>query len=38
MDTATCVQIRNEAVCISQSANTLRKSMHPNILPPALDK
>ena len=33
LDLATRVQIRDEAVYISQSANTLGKGMHPTILP-----
>ena len=32
MDTATQVQILNEAVCISHNASTLGKAMHGNIL------
>ena len=32
MDMATRVQILDEAVCISHSANTLEKVMNPNIL------
>ena len=32
MDTANQVQIQDEAVCILHNANTLVKSMNPNIL------
>ena len=38
MDTATRVQILDETDCISQSTDTLGKSMNPLILPLALDK
>ena len=37
MDTANWVQILNEAVCISQSVNTLRKDMNPIILTPTME-
>ena len=33
MDTAICVQILDKAVCISYSANTCEKGMHPILLP-----
>ncbi len=36
MDTATRVQILNEADCISHSTNTLEKGMNPIILPSAI--
>ena len=36
MDTATRVQILEEADCISLSTNTLWKGMNPIILPPAI--
>ena len=36
MDTLTKVQIQDEAVCCSQSANTLGKGMNPTILSPAI--
>ena len=38
MDTATRVQILDQANCISHSTNTLRKGMNPIILPPAMGK
>ena len=38
MDSGTRVQILDEAVCISHSANNLGKSLNPIILPPAVDK
>ena len=38
MDMGTGIQILDEAVCISQSANTLGKGMHPTILPLAMSK
>ena len=38
MDTATRVQILDEADCISHSTNTLGKGMNPIILPPAMGK
>ena len=38
MDTVTWVQILDEAVYISKSANTFGKGMNPIILPPAMDK
>ena len=38
MNFATKVQILNEAICISHSANTLEKGMNPTILPPAKGK
>ena len=38
MDTATRVQILNEADYISNSTNTLGKGMNPIILPPAIGK
>ena len=38
VDTAARVQILNEAVCVSHSANTLGKSMNPTILPTAMGK
>ena len=38
MDSATRVQILDEADCISHSTNTLGKGMNPIILPPAMDK
>ena len=38
MDMASRVQILNEAVCISYSANTLQKGMNPIILPLAMGK
>ena len=37
MDTATRVQILDEAVCISHSANTIWKGIHLTILPLAVD-
>ena len=36
MDTATQVQILNEAVWISHRANNLGEGMHPSILYPAM--
>ena len=36
MDTATRVQILNEAVCISHSGDTFGKGMNPTILLPAM--
>ena len=38
VDTVIWVQILDEPLCISHSANTLRKGMIPTILPPAMDK
>ena len=38
MDTATQVQILDEADCISHSTNTLEKSMNPIILTPIMGK
>ena len=38
MDTATRVQILEEADCISYSTNTLKKGMNPIILSPAMGK
>ena len=38
MDSATRVQILDEAGCISHSTNTLGKGMNPIILPPAMGK
>ena len=38
MDTATRVQILDEADCISHGTNTLGKGMNPIILPPAMGK
>ena len=38
MDMATWVQILNEAVSISKSANALGKGMTPTIFPPTMDK
>ena len=38
MDTATRVQILDQANCISHSTNTLGKGMDPIILPPAMGK
>ena len=38
MDTATRVQILDEADCISPSTNTLEKGMNPIILLPAMGK
>ena len=38
MDTASRVQILDEAVCIFQSTNTLGKDLNLNILTPAMDK
>ena len=38
MDTATRVQILDEADCISYSTNTLGKGMNPVILPPSMGK
>ena len=38
MDATIQVQILDEAVCISYSANTLEKGMIPTILPPAMGK
>ena len=35
MELAIPVQILDEAVCISYSANVLEKDMNPTILPPA---
>ena len=38
MDMVTRIQILDQAVCISHSANILGKGMHPTILPLALGK
>ena len=38
MNMATEFQIMDDAVCISQSANTLGKGMNPTILLPAMGK
>ena len=38
MDQANWVQTLDEAVWVSQSANTLRKGMNPIILPPTMGK
>ena len=38
MNTAKQVQILHEAVCISHTANTLKKSMNPTTLFPGLGK
>ena len=38
MNTMTRVQIFDETVCISRSANTLREGMHPTILSKAIGK
>ena len=38
MNTATRVQILDEADCISHNTNTLGKGMNPIILPPAMGK
>ena len=38
MDTATRVQILDEADCLSHCTNTLGKGMNPIILPPAISK
>ena len=38
MDTVTLVQVQDKTDCISHSTNTLRKSMNPIILPPAMVK
>ncbi len=38
MDTATRVQILNEAICISHSVNTLGKGMNPIILASTIGK
>ena len=38
MDTASQVQILDEAYSISYSTNTMRKGMNPIILPPAMGK
>ena len=38
MDKATRVQILDEAVYISQSANFLGKTINPNLLPPTMGK
>ena len=38
LDTATRVQILDQANCISHSTNTLGKGMNLIILPPAMDK
>ena len=38
MNTATRVQILDEADCISHCSNTLGKGMNPIILPPAMGK
>ena len=38
MDTVTRVQIMDEAVCISHSANTFGKGMNPTILSSAIGK
>ena len=38
MDTATRVQILDDAVCISHRANKLAKDMNPTILPQAMGK
>ena len=38
MNTVTLVQILNEAVNISRTANAFGKSMNPIILAPAIDK
>ena len=37
IDTATRIQILDEAVCISDSTNTLEKGMNSTILPTALE-
>ena len=37
MDMAIQVQILYEVVCISHSANTLRKGRHPTILSPSIN-
>ena len=38
MDTATQVQILDEAVCISQRIDTVEKWMNQAVLPSAMDK
>ena len=38
MDTAIRVQILNEIIFLSDSANTLEKGMNPTLSPPAMDK
>ena len=38
VDTVIRVQILDEDVCLSHSANTLGKGMNPTILPPAMVK
>ena len=38
MESATCVQILGEGVCIPDNANTPRKSIYPSILIPAMGK
>ena len=38
METATGVQILDEAVCISHRTNTFRKGVHPTILPPVMGR
>ena len=38
LNTATSVKMLDEAVCISHSGNTIRKGMHPIILPPVKGK
>ena len=38
MDKVTRVQIPDDTVCISNSANTLEKVMNPTILPPVMNK
>ena len=38
MDMATQVQILDKAVCISHSANTIGKGMHPTIFPSTMSK
>ena len=38
VDTVTDVQVLDDTVCISHSANTLRKDMNPTIFPPDIGK
>ena len=38
MDTMTRVQVLDEVVCLSHCVNTLRESMNPTTLPPAMRK
>ena len=38
MDTASQIQMLDEAVCISHCTNTLGTGMYPTILPPVIGK